>query len=121
MEVCLSRVTPTTSTQQHRVKDISQIREEASHVSIENSMIDSVMSEIVPIVELVVVPQSPATPVVAGAPEDPTMFDNYSTHTASLFWQQRVFLFILCIWLFICVISYLRIVLTLFLFSFTGA
>lgn len=46
-----SRVTPTTSTLRRRVEDISQVRGEVSHVTTEDSVIDSIMGEIVPIVE----------------------------------------------------------------------
>lgn len=82
-----------------------------------DSVIYSVVGEIVPVVEPAVVP--PPTPDVLGALEDPTLLENYSTHVALLIWQQWMFICLFYVfWLFICVIPYVHTVLTLFLSFF---
>lgn len=55
----------------------------------EDFMIDSVVGEIVLIVEPTTVP--PPTPDVLGALEDPTLLNIYFTHVASLIWKYGVF------------------------------
>lgn len=82
---------PTALARQRKVEDIARVRGEASHIIIDDSVMDSVVGVTVSMVEPVAVLQPPSTPVVVEALEDQSLLDSYFTHVASLIWWQRVF------------------------------
>lgn len=93
-----SRVAPTASERQRRVEDLSRVRGEASHVNIEHSVTYLVVGESVPVVEPATVP---LTPYVLRALEDPILLESYSTHVASLIWQQGVFIYVFYVFVYL--------------------
>lgn len=77
-----SRVAPTASERRRRVEDLSRVQGEASHVTTEHFIIDSIVSESVPNVKPTAVSSAP-TPRVPRASKDTTLLENYSTHVTS--------------------------------------
>ena len=116
MDAGPSRVAPTAFAWQHRVKEVSWVRGEVSHVTTEDSVINSVVGETIAAVE----------PAAAADPRCSYSWISKGPHSVGQIFHVcgiidlvvGVFICFLYIWLFICVIPYVCTMLTLFLFFF---